>query len=88
LLATEHSSPVKRAFYAAIPQLGSPVGSILSAVVFIVMTFVLPADQLAAWGWRIPFLLAVPLLLVSLYLRWSIDETPVFENVVATGRRD
>lgn len=88
LLATEHSGPVKRAFYAAIPQLGSPVGSILSAAVFIVMTIALPADQLAAWGWRIPFLLALPLLLVSLYLRWSIDETPVFENVVATGRRD
>lgn len=88
LLATEHSSPVKRAFYAAIPQLGSPVGSILSAAVFIVMTVALPADQLAAWGWRIPFLLALPLLLVSLYLRWSIDETPVFEDVVASGRRD
>ncbi|WP_345802708.1 MFS transporter [Microbacterium sp. AZCO] len=88
LLATEHSGPVKRAFYAAIPQLGSPVGSILSAAVFIVMTIVLPPDQLAAWGWRIPFLLAFPLLLVSLYLRLSIDETPVFENVVATGRRD
>lgn len=88
LLATEHSGPVKRAFYAAIPQLGSPVGSILSATVFIVMTIVLPIEELMAWGWRIPFLLAFPLLLVSLYLRWSIDETPVFENVVATGRRD
>lgn len=88
LLATEHSSPVKRAFYAAIPQLGSPVGSILSAAVFIVMTVALPADQLAEWGWRIPFLLALPLLLVSLYLRWSIDETPVFEDVVASGRRE
>ena len=88
LLATEHSSPVKRAFYAAIPQLGSPVGSILSAVLFIVMTLVLPADQLAEWGWRVPFLLAFPLLLVSLYLRWSIDETPVFRGVVAEGRRD
>lgn len=88
LLATEHSGPVKRAFYAAIPQLGSPVGSILSAVVFIVMTIVLPTEELVAWGWRIPFLLAFPLLLVSLYLRWSIDETPVFENVVTEGRRD
>jgi MFS family permease len=88
LLATEHSNPVKRAFYAAIPQLGSPVGSILSALVFIVMTLALPADQLAEWGWRIPFLLALPLLLVSLYLRWSIDETPVFREVVAQGRRD
>lgn len=88
LIATEHSGPVKRAFYAAIPQLGSPVGSILSATVFIVMTLVLPAEAIAAWGWRIPFLLAIPLLLVSLYLRWSISETPVFRGVVAEGRRD
>ena len=88
LLATEHSGPVKRAFYAAIPQLGSPVGSILSAAVFIVLTIAMPIEDLVAWGWRIPFLLAFPLLAVSLYLRWSIDETPVFENVVAEGRRD
>ncbi len=88
LLATEHSGPVKRAFYAAIPQLGSPVGSILSAAVFIVLTIAMPIEDLMAWGWRIPFLLALPLLAVSLYLRWSIDETPVFENVVAEGRRD
>jgi MFS family permease len=88
LLATENSGPVKRAFYASVPQLGSPVGSILSAAVFIVMTVALPAEQLAAWGWRIPFLLALPLLAVSLYLRWSITETPVFEEVVAEDRRD
>jgi MFS family permease len=88
LIATEHSGPVKRAFYAAIPQLGSPVGSILSAAVFIVMTVVLPAEQLAEWGWRIPFLLALPLLAVSLYLRLTISETPVFQGVVAEGRRD
>lgn len=88
LIATEHSGRAKRAFYAAIPQLGSPVGSILSATVFIVMTIVLPPEEMAAWGWRIPFLLAIPLLLVSLYLRWSITETPVFEGIVAEGRRD
>lgn len=88
LIATEHAGRVKRAFYAAIPQLGSPVGSILSAALFIVMTLALPASELAAWGWRIPFLLALPLLAVSLYLRWSITETPVFESVVAERRRD
>jgi MFS family permease len=56
--------------------------------VFIIMTVALPAEELAAWGWRIPFLLAIPLLAVSLYLRWSITETPVFEEVVAENRRD
>ncbi len=88
LLATEHSSRVKRAFYAAIPQLGSPVGSILSAALYIVMISTLSEADMAAWGWRVPFLIALPLLLVSLYLRWSIDETPVFARVVAQGRRE
>src|SRR6478735_4538785 len=87
-LATEYANPKRRGFYASLPQLGSPVGSILSAVVFIVISFALPAEQIAAWGWRIPFLTAIPLLLVSLYLRWSIDETPVFKELLATGKRD
>ncbi|MGH1548591.1 MFS transporter [Leifsonia poae] len=88
LLATEYANPKKRGFYAALPQLGSPVGSILSAVVFIVLTLTLSTADIAAWGWRIPFLTAFPLLLVSLYLRWSIDETPVFRKLLETGRRD
>ena len=85
LLATEHSEDSKRGFYAAIPQLGSPVGSILSAVLFIVMTLSLSGEDMAAWGWRIPFLTAIPLLAVSLYLRWSIEETPVFKRIDAEG---
>jgi MFS family permease len=88
LLATEHSGRMKRAFYAAIPQLGSPVGSILSAAAYIVLVQVLPTEEMIAWGWRVPFLLALPLLLVSLYLRWSVEETPVFTELVAGRRRD
>ncbi|WP_223690363.1 MFS transporter [Leifsonia poae] len=88
LLATEYVNPKRRGFYAALPQLGSPVGSILSAVVFIALSFGMSSADIAAWGWRIPFLTAIPLLLVSLYLRWSIDETPVFKELLATGRRD
>lgn len=88
LLATEYANPKRRGFYATLPQLGSPVGSILSAVVFIVLTLTMSPAELAAWGWRIPFLTAFPLLLVSLYLRWSIDETPVFKRLVETGARD
>jgi MFS family permease len=88
LLATENSGRIKRAFYAAIPQLGSPVGSTLTAAAFLIMASTMQPEALAAWGWRIPFLLAIPLLLVSFYLRWSIDETPVFKRVVAEKRRD
>lgn len=85
IIATEHSSRRARAFYAAIPQLGSPIGSILSAGLFLYLTWAFPAE-LSAWAWRLPFLLAFPLLLVSLYLRLRITETPVFEGVVRQRR--
>jgi len=88
LLATEHARPVRRAFYAAIPQLGSPIGSILSAAVFIVLSLTLPEAAMASWGWRLPFFLAIPLLLVSLYLRRSIEETPEFLRMAREGTRD
>jgi MFS family permease len=53
-----------------------------------VLSATIPADDMLAWGWRIPFLLAFPLLAVSLYLRLAIDETPVFKTLVATDRRE
>ncbi len=80
-LATEHAPAARRGLWAAFPQLGSPVGSILSAVVFLVMTALVSTEEMVAWGWRIPLLTAFPLLLVSLYLRWSIDETPAFRRL-------
>lgn len=88
LLATEHAHPVRRAFYAAIPQLGSPIGSILSAAVFLVLTATLPMEAMASWGWRVPFFLAIPLLLVSLYLRRRVEETPVFTRMSREGARE
>jgi len=88
LVAVEHAEPKRRGLYAAIPQLGSPIGTILTAVLFLVLSATLsPADMLA-WGWRVPFLLAFPLLAVSLYLRVAIDETPLFKNLVATDKRE
>jgi MFS family permease len=87
LVATEHESGAKRAFAAAMPQLGSPIGSILSASAFIWLTFALTNEEIAAWAWRLPFLTAIPLLLVSLYLRIAITETPVFEEVLKEQRR-
>ena len=87
LLATEQLDVKRRPFWASFPQLGSPVGSILSGVLFLVMFSTISPENMVAWGWRIPFLTAFPLLLVSLYLRWSIDETPVFKAIEAAGAR-
>ncbi len=88
LLATEHTDTRHRGFFSALPQLGSPVGSILSALLFIALTASISPAAMSEWGWRIPFLTAIPLLLVSLYLRWSIDETPLFKTLVATDHRE
>ena len=88
LLATEHAHPVRRAFAAAIPQLGSPIGSILSAALFLVLPTLLTEQAMADWGWRVPFLIAFPLLLISLYLRRSIEETPEFARLSRENRRE
>ena len=85
-LTTEHATPKTRHFYASLVQLGSPVGSILSNAIWLVLFLTLPYEEILAWAWRIPLLSAFPLLLIALYLRWSIDETPVFKNLVANNQ--
>ena len=87
LIASEHESRTKRAFAAAIPQLGSPIGSILSAGAFIWLTLALSSEEITEWAWRLPFLTAIPLLLVSLYLRITVTETPVFRAVETTAQK-
>jgi len=87
LLATESSDKKKHAFYAAFPQLGSPIGSILTAALYLSLPILLSTNDLLSWGWRIPFLIAFPLLLVSLWLRLKIDETPVFTELVEKQQR-
>ena len=79
LIATEHAEPRRRALYASIPQLGSPVGTMLISAIFLVLAVVAP-EIMTTWGWRIPFLLAFPFLAVAIYLRLAIDETPVFKQ--------
>jgi len=86
LIATEHETRAKRAFAAAMPQIGSPIGSILAAVAFLWLTLSLSSAEITEWAWRVPFLTAIPLLAVSLYLRLAITETPVFRAVKDAGR--
>lgn len=88
LVAVEHAEPKRRGLYAALPQLGSPIGTALTGALLLVLSAAIAPADMAAWGWRIPFLIAFPLLAVSLYLRLAIDETPVFRALVATDRRE
>ena len=80
LIATEHAEPRKRALYAAIPQIGSPVGTIMVTGTFLLLTQVSP-ETMEAGLWRVPFLLAFPFMAIALYLRFAIEETPVFKDV-------
>lgn len=86
-LTTEHATAENRHFFASLVQLGSPVGSILSNAIWLALFLTLPFEEILAWAWRIPLLSAFPLLLIALYLRWSIDETPVFKDMVANNTR-
>ncbi len=74
-----------RARYAAIPQIGSPIGTILSSGGFFVMTLLFSQENFDAWGWRIPFLIALPLLLVAVYIRSKLEESPVFRQLEESG---
>ena len=80
LIATEHAAPRKRALYAAIPQIGSPVGTIMVTGIFLLLAQV-SDEAMEAGVWRIPFLLAFPFMGIALYMRLAIDETPVFKGV-------
>ena len=78
LLSVENAPPSKRAFYGMFPQLGAPVGFLLSGGTFLILSRSLSDQQFFTFGWRLPFLLSSVLVLLGLYVRLSITETPVF----------
>src|SRR5262249_44719517 len=82
LLATENAPPGQRAWYGMFPQLGAPLGFFLSGSVFILLSHFLTDEQFFAFGWRIPFLVSAVLVILGLYVRLTITETPVFEKIV------
>jgi metabolite-proton symporter len=88
LLATEHAPPGKRGFYAMFPQLGPAVGFILANLSFLAARLSMSGDQFTAWGWRIPFIASAILILVGLYIRVRVAETPVFRRELARREAD
>ncbi|MFJ7567332.1 MFS transporter [Herminiimonas sp. NPDC097707] len=87
LLATENAPPGKIAWYGCFPQLGAPLGFFLSGGIFLLLGEVLTNEQFFSYGWRIPFLASAVLVLVGLYVRLKITETPAFQKVLDKGER-
>lgn len=87
LMATEYAPEGKRGLYSAFPQLGAPVGFLMSSGFFLVLSLSLSEAQFAAWGWRLPFLFSVVLVGVGLYVRSTIAETPVFREAMERQER-
>ncbi|MFE3176727.1 MFS transporter [Amycolatopsis sp. NPDC059090] len=82
LMVVEHASARRRGLWAGIMQLGSPLGSFLATLVFALVSL-LPKPALFSWGWRLPFLLSALLLMIGLYVRLRVSESPVFREQAA-----
>lgn len=83
LLVSEHGDARRRGFWASWPQTGAPAGQLLATGVLSALTALLSDSAFTAWGWRIPFLLSGVLVIVGLWIRLSVDESPVFKEALA-----
>lgn len=84
LMVNEHADPARRGRWNALMQMGSPIGGLLSTGA-VTLVALLDEQALLSWGWRIPFLFSAVLLLIGLYVRFGVTETPVYEKAVGTA---
>ncbi|MEI1685838.1 MFS transporter [Acinetobacter baumannii] len=82
LLATENAPEGRRAWYGMFPQLGAPIGFILATGSFLLLSAAIPEQAFMQWGWRIPFIASAVLVIVGLYIRLKLHETPAFQKVL------
>jgi metabolite-proton symporter len=87
LLATDNAPEGKRSWYAMFPQLGAPIGFILSAGLFLILRESMQDADFLDYGWRIPFLISLALVAIGLYVRLKITETPEFRRAIEKQER-
>jgi MFS family permease len=85
LMTLENSPSNRRGFMGSVVQLGALLGLVLAVGVLLIGA-ALPGEHFITWGWRIPFLASAILLMLGLYIRLNIDETPAFKKIQATGK--
>lgn len=87
LLATENAPPNRRAWYGMFPQLGAPIGFLMSGGLFLFLSDYLTNEQFFEFGWRIPFLASTLLVFIGLYVRLNITETPEFLTSIKSNKQ-
>jgi len=87
LLATENAPPGRAAIYGMFPQLGAPIGFLCSTGAFLGLASWLTDRQLFSWGWRLPFVASALLVIVGLYVRLTLTETPAFRRAIQNHER-
>ncbi|NMA81393.1 MAG: MHS family MFS transporter [Jeotgalicoccus halophilus] len=78
LLATEYAPKNQRGLFGSFPQMGIPIGLVLAYGFFFLLTWAMPEEMFLSWGWRIPFIFSLLLVIVGLLIRKGLDETPAF----------
>jgi MFS family permease len=81
LMSVEHAPANRRGFFGAYPQIGVPSGLILATGVMLIVTNSMSEAEFLAWGWRIPFLVSVLLIVIGYVIRRSVNESPVFKEI-------
>jgi MHS family shikimate/dehydroshikimate transporter-like MFS transporter len=87
LMAYEYAPKEKRGLYASLPQIGLSIGLCLASGVVALLSYLLTDEQFLAWGWRVAFFLSVTLVIVGIYIRLNIMETPAFSQVKETHKQ-
>lgn len=87
VMAVEHAPEGKRGLYGSFPQLGVPAGLLLSTVAIAVASGLMTNEAFLSWGWRVPFLLSAALIIVGVYIRASVDESPAFEAIKQSNQQ-
>lgn len=87
LMSVEHAPEGKRGLFGVFPQLGVPFGMLLASAMLALMRVIAPGEAFEEWGWRVPFLFSVVLIVVGFIIRRTVDESPVFSEIKETKKQ-
>jgi MFS family permease len=87
LMTVEHAPKTKRGLFGSSPQIGVPLGLLLASGVMALMALIAPGDAFLVWGWRVPFLLSVVLIVIGYWARRRLEESPVFVEIAERKER-